>query len=198
VGSANVGFILQTNGEKCQGFSYAQAFACNIGQICGPPNIDTIILTKFVMADNRRSVTLKIGASGGGTNHTAYLTNSFISAVSRPTCAECYGSGATRCTDSHGMRMFVPSANGETLPGKFGGGFDVICKEPVYDAKSFLINVTFDNFRKTYTGAASVCGSNFVFKPHGSAWDETGSVNLYNSSCLNCDNNSYLLAPNPN
>jgi hypothetical protein len=69
------------------------------------------------------------------------------------------------------MRLFTPSANGEMLPNKFGGGFDVVCKQPVYGAKSFLINVTFDGFKKMYTGAASSCGSNFVFKPHSLAWD---------------------------
>ena len=198
VGSANIGYILQTNGQKCQAFSYARAFACTIGQICGSPGINTIMLSKFVMADNGRSVTLKLGASEGNSNHTAFFTNSYISAVSRPSCSECYGSKATQCTGGHGMRMFTPSANGQTLPNKFGSGFDVVCKQPVYDGKSFLINVTFDNFKKTYTGAASSCGSNYAFKPHSSAWDFSGSVNLYNSSCTGCDTQSYLYAPDPN
>lgn len=84
------------------------------------------------------------------------------------------------------------------LPNKYGTGFDVVCKQPVYDAKSYLFNVTFDSYMQSYTGAVSSCASNFVFKPHGSAWDESGSVNLYNSTCSNCDSNSYLLAPAPN
>jgi len=83
------------------------------------------------------------------------------------------------------------------LPSKFGPGFDVICKQPVYDSKSFLENVTFDNFRQSYTGLSS-CSSNFVFKPHSGAFDMVGSVNLIDSYCVNCDSNSYLLAPNPN
>jgi hypothetical protein len=38
-GSAKIGYILNTINEKCQAFSYARAFACQIGQICGPPSI---------------------------------------------------------------------------------------------------------------------------------------------------------------
>lgn len=197
MGSANIGYILQTNGQQCQAFSYAKAFACNIGQICGPPGISTIIFSKFVMADNQRAITLKLGDGEGNTNHTAYLYTSYVTAVSRPACAECYGPNATKCSNLQGLRMFTPSANGEQLPNKYGGGFDVICKQPVYDAKSYLINVTFDSFMQSYTGAVSSCGSNFVFKPHSSAFDESGSVNLYNSTCTNCDANSYLLAPAP-
>ena len=103
---------MQTNDQICQAFSYAKAFACDIGQICGPPGISTIIFSKFIMADNQRSVTLKLGAAEGFANHTAYLYNSYVTAISRPMCAECYGSAATACSDLQGMRMFTPSANG--------------------------------------------------------------------------------------
>lgn len=150
------------------------------------------------MADNVRSVTLKSGDGEGRTNHSAYLYNSYISAVSRPTCAECYGPAATTCTDTHGMRMFVPSANGEQTPKKFNSGFDVICKQPVYDSKSFLVNNTFDNYRQNYTGViSSLCSKNYAFKPHRNAFDQSGSVYLFTSKCSNCDNNSYLRAQDP-
>jgi hypothetical protein len=97
------------------------------------------------------------------------------------------------------MRMFVPSANGEKTPKKFNSGFDVVCKQPVYDSKSFLVNVTFDNYRQTYSGAiASLCSSNFAMKPHGSAFDQSGSANLFTSKCTNCDTTSYLFATPPN
>ena len=95
--------------------------------------------------------------------------------------------------------MYVPSANGEQTPKKFNSGFDVICKQPVYDSKSFLINNTFDNFKQTYNGSiASLCSKNFAFKPHTAANDQSGSVYLFTSKCTNCDANSYLLAPNSN
>ena len=155
------------------------------------------------MADNGRGVTLKNGASEGTSSHSAYLYNSYITAVSRPNCAECYGPGATDCSSNLGMRMYTVSNNGEHLPGKFGTNFDVICKQPVYDSKSFLFNVTFDNFRSVYSGSgvassvASSCGSNFVFRPHPSGFDMVGGVNLYDSYCSNCDTQSYLTADAP-
>jgi hypothetical protein len=95
--------------------------------------------------------------------------------------------------------MFTASANGEVMPGKFGPGFDVICKEPVFDSKSFIQNVVFDSYRQNYTGSAlASCGNNFIFKPHPSTQEMIGSANLYSSQCTNCDADSYLSAPNPN
>lgn len=199
VGSAQIGFILNTNNQDCQAFSYAKAYACKIGQICASMGVSTLIFNQFLMVDNGRSVTLKFGDGEGRTNHTAFLYNSYISAVSRPTCAECYGPTATDCSGTHGMRMLVPSANGEKTPKKFNSGFDVVCKQPVYDSKSFLVNVTFDNYRQTYsTPIDSVCGSNFALRPHSSAFDQAGSANLFTSKCTNCDTSSYLFAPAPN
>ena len=64
------------------------------------------------MADNVRGVTLKLGDGEGRHDHSAYLYNSYVTAISRPNCAECYGSSATKCSWIHGMRMFTASANG--------------------------------------------------------------------------------------
>lgn len=62
VGSAAIGFIINTIGsEQCQGYSYAKAFACRIGQISGAPGISSIQFTKFIMVDNQRGITLKHG-----------------------------------------------------------------------------------------------------------------------------------------
>ena len=74
----------------------------------------------------------------------------------------------------------------------------MVCKQPVFDSKSFLYNVTFDNFKQTYTSLPASCGQNFAFRPHHSAWDMSGGVNLFTSKCTNCDANSYLLADAPN
>jgi len=163
--------------------------------------VNTLIFSQFLMVDNGRSITLKFGDNEGKTNHSAYVYNSYIGAVSRPDCNECYGPTATDCSNNHGLRMLVPSHNGERMPKKFNSGFDVVCKQPVYDSKSFFYNVTLDNFRQNYSGAlASICKSNFALRPHSSAWDQSGSVNLFTSKCTNCDTDSYLFAapPNPN
>lgn len=196
-GATKIGFILNTNGQSCQTFSYAKAFGTQIGQICGSPGILTVKFSHFIMIDNGRGVTLKLGASEGGHDHTAYLYNSYIGAVSRSSCAECYGASALSCSNTHGMRMFTASANGEVMPQKFGTGFDVICKQPVFDSKSFIYNVEFNNFRQSYSGAAASCSSNHAMRPHSGAFDQVGSANLFDCTCVNCDTNSYLLANSP-
>jgi hypothetical protein len=73
---------------------------------------------------------MRFGTGREGTNnHTGTLQNSFISAVSRPTCVECYESGAIDCSDNHGIRMLSVTVNGERLPQKFGAGIDTICRQ---------------------------------------------------------------------
>ena len=62
--SAKIGFIIDhTMSDNCQSFSYAKAFATNIGQICGPGSINTVKLDHFIMADNGRGATLKLGGT---------------------------------------------------------------------------------------------------------------------------------------
>jgi hypothetical protein len=112
IGSAAIGFIFNTIGKSCQGFSFIKAYACGIGQIMGPPSIKAIVLKNFVLADNGRGVSLKMGASEGGNNHTAYFSDSYITPVSRPNCDYCYGSSAINCVNNIGVRLFTASANG--------------------------------------------------------------------------------------
>jgi hypothetical protein len=199
IGSAFIGFIFNKISQDCQAFSYAKAYACSIGQIMGPPSSKQIILSHFVMADNGRGATLKMGASEGGNNHSAYFSNSYITAVSRPSCSYCYGSQGINCINNIGVRMFTASANGEIMPGKFGSGFDVICKQPVFDSKAYLTNVIFDNFMQDYSGkaVASICSKNFAFRPHTGAFDMVGGHYLTGCNCTNCDSNSYVLADAP-
>jgi hypothetical protein len=85
------------------------------------------------------------------------------------------------------------------MPSKFGSGFDVICKQPVYDGKSFSLNNVFDNFKQSYTNTSvnGICSNNFVFRPHSGAFDFSASINNYNSNCTNCDTNSFLYADPP-
>lgn len=83
------------------------------------------------------------------------------------------------------------------MPSKFGHGFDVVCKQPVYDNKAYLFNVVFDNFNQVYTGAAASCSSNFAFRPHSGGFDSTASHNLFNCNCTKCDTDSYLYADAP-
>jgi hypothetical protein len=93
------------------------------------------------MADNQRSVTLRFGKTGD--QRAALFKDSYITAISRPDCAECYGAGKIECTQNQAIRMLAVTINGEMMPGKFGSSFDVICKEEAFDSRAYLTNITF-------------------------------------------------------
>jgi len=111
-GSCDIGFIFTKVDGNCQAFSWISAYACQIGQISGAPNTIALQYSNFIMADNQRGATLKFGNGEGDGNHTAYLYNSYISAISRPNCVECYANSATYCSGNIGLRMLSASANG--------------------------------------------------------------------------------------
>ena len=125
-------------------------------------------------------MTLRMG--GEGDDRTAYLRNSFITAISRPDCPECYGAGKINCNGNFAIRMLVVTINGENLPGKSGPGFDVICKHESFDSKAFISDVTFENYNLDYDELPQ-CSNNRVFRTHPAATDITGSSNLYRTTC---------------
>ena len=63
-----------------------------------------------MIADSNRGATLRFGRESD--DNTAYFSNSYISAISRPGCTECYGSGAIFCSGGRGVRMLAVTING--------------------------------------------------------------------------------------
>jgi hypothetical protein len=63
--------------------------------------------------------------------------------------------------------------------------------------KAFLTNVKFENFRASST-EVPYCRNMAVFKRHPSAADATGSHHLYNTHCVNCDEDSLAYFDEPN
>jgi len=61
-GSCGIGFIINTISSQCSAFSHSKAFSCGLGHIQGPPSIVEVRYSNLVMAENGRSVTLKLGA----------------------------------------------------------------------------------------------------------------------------------------
>jgi hypothetical protein len=59
-------------------------YGSDIGIIVNPFGPTTLIFDGLMMADNIRSVSMKIG--NHASNNTAYLRNSWISGLARPTC----------------------------------------------------------------------------------------------------------------
>ena len=142
-GSAEAnGFLLnKVNSATCIGFKGVKAYACAVGQIASPPGTASITYSDYILADNKLALSLRFGL--GGTDRTASVSNSFITAVSRPNCVECYQAGRTSCTGIQAIRLLAVTVNGEHYPTAFGTGFDGLCKEEVLDSKSFFDDVTF-------------------------------------------------------
>ena len=151
VGSAAAGFIFTKVAGSCMSASGIKAYACGICQITSSSGTKELSFKNFIMADCGRAVTLRFGLGGRkNSDMTAYFSDSFITAISRPECSECYGSGAIDCTDNQAVRMLAVTVNGEALPDKFGTGYDVICKEETFDCKAFLNGITFENYNQQY------------------------------------------------
>jgi len=84
--------------------------------------------------------------------------------------------------------MLAVTVNGESYPGAFSSHFDQLCKEQVLDSKSFFNDVTFYNYRTSYSEPVLArCGGNYLFRPNGGAPDLIGSVYSWNTACNNCD-----------
>ena len=111
VGTAGIGFIFsKISGYSCLAVTEVRAYACEIGQICsvmGPTELEVV---NSIVADSGRGLTLRFG--GKGDDKTGYLRNSFITAISRPNCPECYGNDAIHCTGRHAVRMLTVTVNG--------------------------------------------------------------------------------------
>ena len=84
-----VAFIFSKTTDECVLMTEVRAYASKIGQICSPAVIEELRVTNFIIADCGRAVTLRFG--GAGTDRSAYFENSFITAISRPNCSDCYG-----------------------------------------------------------------------------------------------------------
>lgn len=99
-GSCEVGFIFNDipTDDGCKAFSYIKAYGCEIGQICNPPSTSRLVFSKFMLADNQRAATLRFAGDLNSADNTAIVSDSFITAVSRPTCTYCYGSSALSCS----------------------------------------------------------------------------------------------------
>ena len=198
--STPVGFIhTSSTAGECKAAAGIKAYATTIGQIASSTGTKQLEFKHFMIADSGRGATLRFGLGGRKQRDmTAKFDDSFITAISRPDCPNCYGPGKIMCDGNSGIRMLAVTVNGESMPDKFGAGYDVICKEEQFDAKAYLTNITFENFNQAYSEAGlSGCKSNVVFKPHNIAHDMTGNHMLTKTKCNNCSKNAYALFTPP-
>jgi len=162
--------------------------------MANPPGSNEIQYKDFIVADCGRAVTLRFALKGS--NNTATFSDSFITAISRPTCTECYP--ATVCSDNHAIRLLTITKGGEQLPDKSGTSFDVVCNEESFDGKTFIKNVIFENFNLQYNEPAlSACGNNVLFIPHSGGHSMISSTNTFKSKCNNCSIGAFGKFPKP-
>lgn len=126
-GSTDTAFIFNKISGACLGVTGVKAYASKIAQISSSQGPEKVIYQNFMVADCLRGATLRFGLEGA--DRTAEFKNSYITAISRPTCTSCYGETAIKCSGGQGIRMLAITVNGEAMPDKFGSGFDVICKQ---------------------------------------------------------------------
>ena len=87
-----------------------RAYACGVAQIASPSPTGSIIFEDFIIADSGRAVSLRFGQEGD--DRTAYFRDSYITAISRLDCPECYGNGRTKCSGNQAVRMLAVTING--------------------------------------------------------------------------------------
>ncbi len=75
-----------------------------------PVGVITLKFKNFIMADNGRSMTIRMG--GTSDEKTAYLYDSYITGIARPNCPKCYGETKNVCSGNHAIRMLTTGANG--------------------------------------------------------------------------------------
>ena len=109
-GSCQIGWIFARGQGSCLAAKGIMAYGSQIGHMMNPPSTVTTKFKNFILADNIRSLTIRIG--GSSDEKTGYIYESYISAIARPTCTKCYGPTANDCSGNHGVRMLAIGSNG--------------------------------------------------------------------------------------
>jgi hypothetical protein len=122
-----VGFLLiRTTDDACLAYSGVRAYACKVGHVSSPPNTAQLQLSNYIIADSQRGLSLRFGLHG--TDRSAFFSDAYITQISRPTCAICYGAGKIDCSGNTALRMLAVTINGESYPKAFDSGYDGLCK----------------------------------------------------------------------
>lgn len=90
---------------NCAGGEGLKAYACNAGIVTNP-NAKSFVWTNLMLADNGRGIGLRFGGNDQA-NNSMLWTNSYITAVSRPTCSACYQPGRTKCSNLRAVRLLA-------------------------------------------------------------------------------------------
>ena len=111
--STPVGFIFTKISSECQSFNGLTVYAAQIGQITSSTGTKELRFKNFFIADSGRGATLRFGLGGRKKRDmTAFFEDSYITAISIPNCANCYGAGKIDCANNFALRMLAITVNG--------------------------------------------------------------------------------------
>ena len=139
---------------------------------------------------------------GKGFDLTGYLEDSYISVLERVTqCPECFAEDykAKDCSNQIGVQTLVVTEKPTSLSrynSFYNSGLLNNMNQAASDAKAFLKEVKFRNFKVTYTNSA-YCQNNLVFGIPDKAVELIGSQHLTSCTCQNCDEQSTIHFPEP-
>ncbi len=109
-GSCEIGWLLSNGNSSCLGSKGLMAYSTKIGQIMNP-RASMSMFKNFIMADNNRSATFRIG--GIAPQKTGFMNDSYFTPVSRLNCPKCYGKNINYCNGSHAVRLMAMGENAE-------------------------------------------------------------------------------------
>ena len=117
VGSAEIGHLLHEGDGYCAVGNELVAYSCGVGATGIAINARKVYYKKLLIIDSAVGVALKLARKGR--DLSAYVENSYISAIERSSCSDCYGSTSTRCSNNEGIKMFVATESAPDTTGAY-------------------------------------------------------------------------------
>ena len=102
--------LIRSTTDQCLAFSGIRSYACTNGMMGSPPGTTQVQHSNYIIADSGRAMGLRFGLEG--TDRSAFLSNTYITQISRPNCTICYGTNKIDCSGNYGVRMLAVTVNG--------------------------------------------------------------------------------------
>ena len=164
-------------------------------------SVPSVNVSKVVLAENRINYNIWLGQDGLDLH--MHHTNMHVFALAIPDCPECYPE-AKHCSGRKATYFSVNQVSGFSIPIKKPSphGLASNCKESPADSKTYVTNVTFENFMLDYSKspveAWRKCANNRVFETWPTSPDSAADQILKNVECRNCHKDAYVLFTDEN
>ena len=197
VGSSAFGFLLASN-HACTAMTDLVAYRTEAGLLGNPDSLQ-VNISRVILAENKVHFNTWTGREDIEINQ--YHENMFVTALAIPSCAKCYKNSSEFSNQIAGY--FSPSTIGGRFPIVPFPHFSlmVVCKASPPDAKTWVSNVIFENFRSDYKDHEVAhwrdVKSNVVYKTFNTSPDLGADQILRNTVCNNCQNEALVYFQKP-